>query len=171
MRKIFLVVFSLAFLLPISGRAAANPVELYFFEGQGCPHCARMASYLEGLKADYPNLTVKDFEVYFNKDNQKFFGRMAAAYGSDAGSVPAIFIGDEAISGEAYEKIKNAVEKCSTEKVCVSPAEKIGAVNVNDNTNINTGQGGGNEIVGWAVIGAVAICGVLLIYFVLKRKK
>lgn len=171
MRKIFLAIFFLAFLLPISGRAAANPMELYFFEGQGCPHCARMASYLEGLKADYPNLTVKDFEVYFNKDNQDLFAKMAAAYGSDSGSVPAIFIGDEAISGESYEKVKNAVEKCSTEEVCTSPADKIGAVNVNSNTNVNASQGGGNEVVGWVVIGAVAAFIVLLIYFLIKRKK
>lgn len=169
MRKIILVIFFIAFLLPMTGRAAANPVELYFFEGQGCPHCARMTSYLEGLKADYPSLVVKNFEVYFNKDNQTLFQKMAAAYGSDTGSVPTIFIGNEVIKGEAYEQVKNAVEKCSTEEVCASPAAKLGAANNDANTNVS--QSGGNEIVGWIVIGVIAVFGILLIYFLIKRKK
>lgn len=170
MKKFFFIVSLVAILLPSAGYSAANPVELYFFEAQGCSHCARMASYLEGLKADYPNLIVKDFEVYFNKDNQDLFQKMAAAYGADAGSVPTLFIDDEVIKGEAYEKVKNAVERCSTE-VCISPASKIEA-NTNENTNTNRPTSGGNETVGWAIlVGGAVVFTVLLIFFILKKKK
>ena len=172
-RKILTVIFFIVFLFPVSGRAAGNPVELYFFEGQGCPHCARMASYLEGLKSDYPNLVVKNFEVYFNKDNQDLFAKMAAVYNSDSSSVPSIFIGDQVIKGEEYEAVKTAVDKCSTVEICASPAAKLGAANVNDNTNASasTSGNGGNELVGWAVIGAVVVFGGLFIYFAIKKKK
>ena len=170
MKIFFFIVSLVAILLPSAGHSAANPVELYFFEGQGCPHCAKMASYLEGLKADYPNLIVKDFEVYFNKDNQDLFQQMAVAYSADAGSVPTLFIDDEVIKGESYEKVKNAVERCSTE-VCISPASKIEA-NTNENTNTNRPTSGGNETVGWAVlVGGAVIFVALLIFFILKNKK
>lgn len=167
-KNFLVVIIFIVLALPSFARAQTNPVELYFFEGQGCPHCARMASYLEGLKVDYPNLVVKNFEVYFNKDNQDFFAKMAAAYNSDSGSVPVIFIGGQVIKGEAYEDVKNAVEKCSTEIVCPSPATKISA---DSNTNASVNPAGGNEIVGWIVIGAVVVFGGLMVYLVIKRKK
>lgn len=170
MKKVFFIIFLVAIFLPSAGYSAANPVELYFFEGQGCQHCARMASYLEGLKSDYPNLIVKDFEVYFNKDNQDLFQRMATAYGANSNGVPAIFIGDEVIIGENYEKLKNVVEKCSIE-ICSSPASKIEA-NANENANTNRPTYGGNETVGWAIlVGGAVVFVALLIFFIFKNKK
>lgn len=169
--------------------AAGNPVELYFFEGQGCPHCARMKSYLEGLKADYPNLTVKDYEVYFDKAGQDLFRRMAAAYNSNSNGVPMLFVGDTAIIGEDYETLRSAVEYCSTNG-CVSPASKLEAAELNSNANINANTNtaanenidvnkpattaaplGKNEIVGWVVIGIFVAAGVGLIIYMLKAKK
>ncbi|MBI5072177.1 hypothetical protein HZB93_04850 [Candidatus Falkowbacteria bacterium] len=168
-KKILLIIFFVAFLLPQTASAASNPVELYFFEGQGCPHCARMASYLEGLKVDYPNLTVHDFEVYFNKENQELFQRMAAAYGSDSNGVPMIFIGDDVVVGENYEKLKSAVEKCSTE-ICVSPLYKLETSDANNNSNQPAVPGTNqNEMVGWIVIGIIILGGVGLIIFYLRR--
>ena len=169
-KKVLFFIFFAVLALPFAAGAEANPVELYFFEGQGCPHCARMASYLEGLKVDYPNLIVKDFEVYFNKENQDLFEKMGAAYNADTGSVPTLFVDDEVIKGEAYEKVKNAVERCSTE-VCISPASKI-ETNANENSNTNRPVSGGNETVGWAIIiGGVVVFVALLIFFILKKKK
>jgi glutaredoxin len=174
--KNFLVsIFFIVLALPFAARAEANPVELYFFEGQGCQHCARMKSYLDGLKVDFPNLEVRDFEVYFNKDNQDLFSAMADAYNTDVNGVPTIFIGEEVIVGENFEKVKNAVERCSLE-TCVSPASKLGALNTNSNAsgNINASgpAQGSDEVIGWIIIiSAVVIFGLLLIIFVFKRKK
>jgi glutaredoxin len=185
LRKILIAVFLLFLALPVAGQAAGKPVELYFFEGQGCPHCARMKSYLEGLKADYPNLSVKEFEVYFDKDNQDLFTRMGEAYGSGSNGVPMVFIGEETIVGEDYEKLKSAVEKCSDEG-CVSPLSKIETANSNTNANINenvnvnenrntnrpaSGNSNKNEIVGWTVIGIFAAVGIGLIIYLLKGRK
>lgn len=171
--KIFLVAVFLFLFFPLAGRTQANPVDLYFFEGQGCPHCAKMKSFLEGLKADYPNLKVYDFEVYFNKENQALFSKMAEVYKSDANGVPAIFIGDEAIQGEAYEKVKNAVEKCSGQ-VCASPISKIGQSTNNNDTNTLNGPKSNltqNEIVGWGIISMVVLAGLFSIIFYFKKKK
>ncbi len=160
--------------------AEVKPVELYFFEGQGCPHCAKMKSYLEGLKVDYPNLTVKDFEIYFNKENQDLLTRMLAAYDTSIDGVPLLFVGNEVIIGENYEKLKNAVEKCSAEG-CASPADKLEDQNLNVNTNINseitntdqqTSSGSDkNELVGWIVISLFSAAGIGFIIYILKARQ
>ncbi len=179
-KRNLIVAFIFFLALPVAVSAAGKPVELYFFEGQGCPHCARMKSYLDGLKADYPNLIIKDFEVYFNSENQDLFGRMAAAYGSDAEGVPTLFIGEEAIRGQAYEALKNAVIKCS-EEGCISPADKLESGSANTNTVINTSENADtnqsssgsqkkNEMVGWIVIGFIAAAGLIGIIYIIKNK-
>lgn len=176
-KKIFALIFFVILTLPFVARAQTNPVDLYFFEGQGCSFCARMKSFLEGLKSDFPNLKVYEFEVYFNKENQTLFEKMARAYGATTSGVPTIFIDDAAISGIDFEKVKNAVEKCSSEE-CVSPMSKIEEINENQNSNINQPTDGQstsgqakNETVGWIIIGALGIAGLFLLIFYFKRAK
>lgn len=177
MKKIIFIVFLLILVLPTVG-SAANSIELYFFEGQGCQHCAKMKSYLEGMKVDYPDLVVKDFEIYFNLENQNLFEKMALAYGVNADGVPMIFIGNEVVIGARYEKLKSAVERCFLEP-CPSPAEKIasieGNINSSSNANSNTNQPAKskdkNEIVGWIVISAITVfVGITLSFFIFKKK-
>lgn len=176
MKKIIFIIFFLTLFLPTAG-FAANPVELYFFEGQGCQHCAKMKSYLEGMKVDYPDLVVKDFEVYFNRENQDLLEKMASAYGVNADGVPVIFIGNEVIVGERYEKLKSALEKCSFEP-CPSPAEKIASAegninsssNANPNTNHPVKNKDKNEIIGWIVIIMIIFFGVLFVIFIFNKK-
>lgn len=171
LKKILVTFFFGVLMFLVPAARAANPVELYFFEGQGCQHCAKMKIFLEGMKVDYPNLTVRDFEVYFDKENQDLFSAMSMAYGADSRGVPTIFIGNEVIVGENYEKLKSTVEKCSTE-VCPSPAEKLAAAGSNVNSILNTNQpaDGQNEAVGWIVIGVVLAAGIIFIIFIIKKK-
>lgn len=172
MKKIIFIIFLLILGLPVAG-LAANPVELYFFEGQGCQHCAKMKSFLEGMKVDYPNLVVKDFEVYFNKENQDLFEKMAAAYNAPSNGVPVIFIGNEVIIGERYEKLKSAVERCSLE-YCPSPADKISSaeenINLSSNTNHPINNNNQNEIVGWVVIVVIITLGIIFTFFIINKK-
>ena len=169
---LFLTIFALVFFgfsaLAQEESPEAKTIDLYFFEGQGCPHCAKMKSYLEGLKVDYPNLKVYEFEVYFNEESQVLYSKMAGAYGVSSTAVPMVFIGDEFISGADFEKVKNVVEKCSSGVACPSPMERI-----------DKGSGGGNdqvpsyknyETVGWIVLGGVIIIGSIFTILFLKKK-
>ncbi len=173
--KKFFLLASFLLLLPAFGFAQnSNPIDLYFFEGQGCPHCAKMKSYLEGLKNDYPDLKVYDFEVYFNAENQALFRKMAEAYGTDTSGVPTIFIDNEVIVGENFEKVKNAVERCSKE-VCVSPMDKIENFNGTSNANVSIDGYSSmpnkfNETVGWVIIGVLILAGIFLLFYFLKKK-
>ena len=59
---------------------AQQKVKLWFFWGQGCPHCAAEKPFLEELAKKYPQLEIKEFEVYYNKENQQLFEKVAKAY-------------------------------------------------------------------------------------------
>lgn len=91
------------------------PVTIYFFWGDGCPHCAEAKSFLEDLTRRYPQVQVESFEIYNNTDNQALFGKMAAANGFEPRYVPTIFVGEQHWEGFAdslRESIETAVRAC-----------------------------------------------------------
>ncbi len=111
--------------------SAEYPVEAYFFYGQGCPHCSKMEPFLEELVEEYP-LTVKSYEVYFDKDNRKLFEQMSRAFGQEIGGVPTLFINDKVIVGFSdaiASTIEDSVKDC-VETGCASPGERLHAVEV-----------------------------------------
>lgn len=49
-----------------------EPVPIYFFWGDGCPHCAAAKPFLAQLKEKYPNVIVRDYEVWKHPENFNF---------------------------------------------------------------------------------------------------
>ncbi len=109
---------------------AGNPVELYFFWGDGCPHCAKMKPVLAELEGEYPGLDVKHFEVYYNESNLELLQQMIEAYGRHSNAVPVTFIADTMIEGYmgSYtdEKLEGIINECLLHE-CVSPEQKLQA--------------------------------------------
>ncbi len=94
----------------------AQPVAIYFFWGNGCPHCAKAKPFLEELSRTYPNVAVRAYEVWYDEANQTLFKQMAAAYGFEPSAVPTIFIGDRHWVGFAEQlatELEAAVVSCS----------------------------------------------------------
>ncbi|MFU8889186.1 MAG: glutaredoxin family protein [Trueperaceae bacterium] len=109
--------------LPLAGLAQSPAVPerfavpIYFFWGDGCPHCATQKVFLEQLKADHPNVVVYDFEVYYVEENRSLMTAMAAAFGRTVTGVPMTFIGDEVWVGyndAAGRQMRAAVERYET---------------------------------------------------------
>lgn len=132
MKKIFfLILFFVCLLFSLNQVIAAEKIEVYFFEGKGCPHCAKEKPFLEKMKQKYPQLEVRDFEIYYNKDNQKLFQEVAKAYNTQPAGVPTTFIGKEFIVGFNSEdttgnKIESLIQKC-LRVYCPSPSEILAA--------------------------------------------
>lgn len=122
MKKIFLA--SLLFLALIFLPGAAlfpgteqKPVDLYFFWGDGCPHCEAEEKYLETLKKDYPSLQAHDFEVWRNMANQVLMTNVGKKLDIQVGGVPLTVIGDQYIAGYLNDEttgvsIKEKVDYC-----------------------------------------------------------
>jgi len=127
---LLLFAFFLSILFP-KEILAAQKLEIYFFWGKGCPHCADEKPFLEELKQKYPQLEVKDFEVYYSQENQELFEKIAQAYKTQVYGVPMTFIGKDFITGFGSTKttgkeIENLIQKC-LQTNCPSPAEILEA--------------------------------------------
>lgn len=80
--------------------AGDQKATLYYFWGEGCPHCAKAKVFLEKMKQKYPELQIKDYEVWYNPENAKLFEKMLKEHGARPPyGVPTFFIGDRYISG------------------------------------------------------------------------
>ncbi len=138
MKKFIVILFVLALILigaynfvgeeNITGEVVQGEcVELYSFYGLGCPHCGVLSSFLEDLEEKYPNLEVKEYEIYFDKENRKLFEYMADSFGVEIQGVPTIFIDEKVITGFSNaigENIEEEVQRCSQE-CCISPIDKV----------------------------------------------
>jgi thiol-disulfide isomerase/thioredoxin len=92
-----------------------NTVIMYFFWGDGCPHCAEQKPFIDSLRQKYPTLEVKMFETWYNKENAERFQQMAESFGTSAQGVPTTFIGDKYWVGFAeYMKpeMEDYIEYC-----------------------------------------------------------
>lgn len=118
----------------------ARPIELYFFYGQGCPHCAEAKPFLENLEKRYPQLKIKTFEVYRDEKNKELFSIFLKAYGRKPEGVPTIFLGEKVIVGynESISfQIEQAIQDCLT-LFCPSPIEKLKAFQAEELKNKKT---------------------------------
>jgi len=104
MKKFFLfVLFFVLVIFPlISGKnsvLAENKLEINFFWGDGCPHCAKEKIFLDKLENKYPQIEIKRHEVYKNPENQKLLQEFAKKYNVQQLGVPLTFIQDRYFLG------------------------------------------------------------------------
>lgn len=99
-----------------------NKVTIYLFWGDGCPHCKEEKIFLSRMKEKY-NLEIKDFEVWYNKENADFLKKIAETYKLKSSGVPVTFIGTYSFIGFSKDKeydIERAIQECSNIK-CMDP--------------------------------------------------
>jgi thiol-disulfide isomerase/thioredoxin len=114
-----------------------NPVYIYLFWGEGCPHCAKARPFFENLVAAHPEIVLQTFEVYYDADNQRLFSLMAEQHQIEQLAVPTIFIGPYYLQGYSEEfdqGIEAVVLRCIQEG-CVDPGTGVIAA---PNTNAPT---------------------------------
>ena len=105
----------LFFIIPVSVFAEeSNDVTLYFFHGDGCPHCAEEEIFLKTLPDKYPYLTIIDYETWHNQENDDFLKKdIGNALGMEFRGVPVNIIGESVIQGyntSAGREIERAIE-------------------------------------------------------------
>ena len=94
-----------------------KPFPVYFFWGDGCPHCEEEKQFLTEMKKKYPRLKVIDYEVWYNKENAALLAKMAKAFELKASGVPVTVIGEHAFVGfsqHSRQEIEGAILECMT---------------------------------------------------------
>lgn len=86
--------------LPAASMATeTDEVEIAFFWGDGCPHCAAEHVFLDDLTQRHPQVRVKAYEVWYDEANRQLFFAVAAQHGVEPDGVPATFMAGRAWIG------------------------------------------------------------------------
>lgn len=77
-----------------------NKVNIYFFWGNGCPHCEEEMQFFESIEKEYGKYyNLYKFEVWYNDENARLFNIFANAIGDNAQGVPYTIIGEHSFIG------------------------------------------------------------------------
>ncbi len=101
---------SLPVVLAEPAAQTGGKVVIYFFWGDGCPHCAAQKPFLARLAQKYPGVEVREFEVWNNEKNRVPFTQMAKKFGFEPSGVPTTFIADRYWVGYEEEPIGREIE-------------------------------------------------------------
>ncbi len=156
-----------------SAQAQDNKAILYFFWGNGCPHCAEAEPFLKDLVKKYPQMEVRAYEVWYNDENQALFQKMGTAFGYTPKAVPGIFLGEkrwEGYTGVIGSEIETTVTAC-IQNGCKDAGAGVlsgGAVDVWTATSLS--QNNLAVIVGVGV-GVVLLGGLAYFVFFARKRK
>ena len=111
---------------PVIAHSSDQPhqVNIYFFWGDGCPHCAAEKPFLESLVEKYPQVKLNAYEVYYNESNRELFKKFGDALNFEPRAVPTTIIGDQYWVGYIQEyqvEMEAAVQNCVSSPCEVDP--------------------------------------------------
>lgn len=114
MKKVVLIlIIFISFFMFTTEALAKENIKVYFFHGNGCPHCKDESKFLEKLKSKYSDIEIKKYEVWENKDNQKLMETVKEKMNVLDNGVPFTVIGSTYLIGyvdfynEKIERIVN----------------------------------------------------------------
>ena len=88
--------------------SADNRVKVYFFRGEGCPHCADAETWFDSIQESYGSkFTIVDYETWYSEENSELMKKVAKIRGEEesATGVPYIIIGDKSWVGWATDSM------------------------------------------------------------------
>lgn len=92
-----------------------NKVNIYFFWGNGCPHCEQEHEFFDEIEKEYGKYyNLNTFEVWYNEENLNVYKRFATKMGDEVDGVPYTIVGNKTFSGfgeSAKKKIKDAIKE------------------------------------------------------------
>ncbi len=138
---------------------AKEKTTLYFFHGDGCPHCAQEEVFLDEIKDKYKDdLKIKEYEVWYNFSNQRLMEKVADALNTKASGVPFTVIGKHFFEG--YSDVNKKDIEDTIKKVIDNPEEDIvSQVKNNKKVNITSqkSKNSSDKIINVPLIGKVNV--------------
>ena len=103
-----------------------NKINVYFFHGQGCPHCAKEEEFLKELEDKYKDaINIYKYETWYNNENKDLMLKVKEAYGVDKSvAVPFTIIGSETNTGY-NDYVGDKLEKIIIKYLDEDPQETI----------------------------------------------
>lgn len=125
----FSIMKKLYFLIPVlillfsTLTYAENKTCIYFFYGDGCPHCEKVEPFIDAL-SNRTDIEVQRFEIYHNEDNSYLLNTFFTVNNvpQEERGIPAVFIANAYLTGDV--NIQSSLEKLIRENKgakCPSP--------------------------------------------------
>ena len=86
-------------LILLTNVSAKEKVTLYFFHGDGCPHCAAEEKFLENNKEELKDVEIVKYEVWNSEENRNLVKSIGKKFGMEVSTVPFNIIGNTIIKG------------------------------------------------------------------------
>ncbi len=86
-------------LILLTNVSAKEKVTLYFFHGDGCPHCAAEEKFLENNKEELKDVEIVKYEVWNSEENRKLLKSIGKKFSMEVSTVPFNIIGNTIIKG------------------------------------------------------------------------
>jgi thiol-disulfide isomerase/thioredoxin len=127
----------------------SSPVQkrftVYFFWGDGCPHCADEKPFLESLQLRHPGMDIRSYEVWHDKQNAALLASMSRAYNNSISGVPMTFVDRKVFVGfteQTGRLIASVAERCAANP-CIDPLDILnGSVTLKAPAREGTAQPG-----------------------------
>lgn len=134
-KKISILFFALFIFLSYTPALAQEntKLNLYFFWGNGCPHCANEKPFLDKLENEFnDSIEIHRYEVWGDKNNLDLLVKIGKELNLDISGVPLTIIGNEAFVGysEGYtsKQIEDRVAYC-LENICIDSVAGLAGLN------------------------------------------
>lgn len=165
--------------------ASGEPINIYIFYGNGCPHCAELEEYMKNtLKQDsnYNGMfkTVY-YEVWYNSTNSGLMSSVAEHFNYSVSGVPFFVIGDKYFSGygdtmndQITAAIKEAYENPDYVDVVAQVEKETGVTGEETNPEETTSTdssdnekntSSSNDTIGYVILGITVVVIILIIFF------
>ena len=144
-------------------------VNIYFFRGEGCSHCAEAEEFFESIKDEYGQYyNMVDYETWYNEDNASLMEKVAEARGEEAEGVPYIIIGDQSWNGYSTD-YDDAIKDKIKEVYEQDPADRYDIMNYLDSDTSKNEKSYSSDIV--ALILIILVSGGVISGIWFARKK
>ena len=102
----------------------SKSLDVAFFYGKGCPHCAKVEPLIDELEQKY-SLQIHRYDIYSNRSLIAVFDKYLNKYGlpTDQTGVPTVFVANTSLTGDSpiLENLEDAVKTAQQE---ASPAKQ-----------------------------------------------
>ena len=93
-RYILLVICSFIFITSVD---AKEKITMYFFHGDGCPHCAAEEKFIKENKEIFSDINIVKYEVWHNDENVELLRRVINKFAMESNSIPYNVIGNTSL--------------------------------------------------------------------------
>jgi glutaredoxin len=114
-------------------------IDVYFFYGEGCPHCAVASPFLAKMESKYP-IQLHSYDIYTNREHISLFNEYLDKYEvkTEDRAVPAVFISDSYFVGSGsilngFERVvKNVMQESSTKDTSLDTGTQTGQIEASE---------------------------------------